>query len=123
MPSQQQSSRQFSKSKSSKKSIPVKGKVDIDFFIVSGENLEQLKDYSGSSANFDIALFLLGLAISLVTTLVTTEIKNRILFAILLSAASVSLVIGIFKYIGYCRSKKNILHVLNKIKRNKCDLL
>jgi hypothetical protein len=121
MPGHQQNSRQLLKSKKSKNLIPVKGKFEIEFFIVSDENLEQLKEYSNGSTKFDIALFLFALAIALITTLLTTVINSRLIFAILISVASLSFVTGMFNYIGYCKSRKRIIDILKRIKRNKCD--
>jgi hypothetical protein len=122
MPSLQQKSHRLPESKNFKKFVPVKGNVDIEFFIVSDESLQQLKEYSNGSTKFDISLFLFALAAGLVTTIVTTDIKSKFIFAALISIASISFVIGIFKYIEFIKSRKQISTILNRIRKNKCDL-
>jgi len=105
------------------KPLKIKGEIDVEYFAISKEVFDQLEEYSNSSTSFDFALFFFTLSVTLFTTIITAEIKNLFLFSTLLIIATISFVIGFFKYIGYKKNKRNISTLLKKIKKNKCTLV
>lgn len=102
--------------------LVVKGEVALNFFIVSEESLEQLKDISKGSINLDLSLFFFSLAIGIATTIFTTDIKSKSLFIILLVVAAILFTIGVLKYIGYLSNKKKLKKIINRIKKSRCLL-
>ena len=101
--------------------IAIKAKVNLEYYAISKEALEQLEEASNSIA-FNLSLFFFSLSVGVFVTLATTSIKSYQLFFVLTALASLTLIIGIFKYLSFRSSRKKISDVLKKIKKQKCSI-
>ncbi len=101
--------------------IAIKAKVNVEYYAISKEALEQIEESSNSTA-FNLSLFFFSLSIGIFVTLATNSIKNYPIFLSLIILASFMFVIGIFKFLSHRNSRKQISEVLKKVKKQKCSV-
>lgn len=99
----------------------VNGKVDINIYMVSDEQLSQLEEISDSSNNnVTWALFFFNFGGSLLVSLLTIDIKNILLYTALVCVTTMFSLLGFVKITQYKKDKKKIKSILNKIRKSKC---
>ena len=110
--------------KSKHKTVELKGAIELEYHLVSSQELHELKEYSDSSSKFDYSLFLFGLSFAMIITLLSFDIKSNLMIAIILiGSASITFSVGVFCYLLHRKGKKRISQLVEIIKRTKCTLL
>jgi hypothetical protein len=115
------SQRNHSERKNPQSTQPFNYFLKEKYFLVSEDNIEQLEDYSNNTSKFDISLFLLSISISLVITLLTSDI-NKYLVYLMITLSSITGVAGVIIYVWFYKKKKQISKLIKKIKRNKVNI-
>ncbi|MFM7852291.1 MAG: hypothetical protein ACKO96_10355 [Flammeovirgaceae bacterium] len=89
----------------------------LELFEVSENELTTIERGSPSSNYLNFAIFLLSIAISFLTTLVTIDLKERqTLFTVFTVICVLGFMVGIFLTILWYRSKNDFDEVLKKIR-------
>ena len=121
MPRQQEKLQLPQKSIKPKNHLPVNGFVDLDdFFIVSDDSLQQIKECSNDSAKLTSSVFCFSGTLGCIMQLIAIDMHNFITFSSLSILALILFSIGMSKYSQYNKSKKKISFLIDKIRRNKC---
>lgn len=93
----------------------------LELFEVSEGELTIIERGSPSSTYLNFAIFLISLAISFLTTLLTVDLTNKIiLFTIFTVVCVIGFMVGIFLTILWLRSKNEFSDVIKKI-RNRME--
>ncbi len=102
--------------------VRIKAEIDIEYYAISKESLEQLNESSVISNAFDLSLFFFSISITLFIAILTAEIKNNFLVIILVIVAVSMFIIGVFKYSMHRKNQKRISKILEKVKKQRCYL-
>src|SRR5690606_9845500 len=114
-------SEHFSSNDSNKEGEIVKVKRarydSLELFDVSENELTIIERGSPSSTYLNFAIFLLSIAISFLTTLLTVDLKeNQTLFTVFTVICVLGFMVGLFLIIIWYRSKNEFDEVLKKIR-------
>lgn len=109
--------------KSKHKSVELKGAIELEYHLVSSQELRELKEYSDSSSKFDYSLFLFALFFAIIITLLTCDIKSNLIHDILIGGACLTFSTGVFCYVLHRKGKGRISQLVENIKDTKCTLL
>ncbi|WP_339870391.1 hypothetical protein [uncultured Algoriphagus sp.] len=89
----------------------------LELFEVSESELTIIERGSPSSTYLNFAIFLVSIAISFLTTLLTVDLKdNIVLFTVYLVICVIGFMVGIFLTILWIRSKNEFSDVIKKIR-------
>lgn len=89
----------------------------LELFDVSENELTIIERGSPSSTYLNFAIFLLSIAISFLTTLLTVDLKeNQTLFTVFTVICVLGFMVGLFLIIVWYRSKNEFDEVLKKIR-------
>lgn len=89
----------------------------LELFDVSENELTIIERGSPSSTYLNFAIFLLSIAISFLTTLLTVDLKqNQTLFTVFTVICVLGFMVGLFLIIIWYRSKNEFYEVLKKIR-------
>lgn len=95
-----------------------RGRFDsLELFEVSESELSIIESGSPSSIYLNFAIFLISIAFSFITTLLTVDLTQKIiLFTIFVVICTVGFLIGIFLLILWYRNKNEFKEILKKIR-------
>jgi hypothetical protein len=88
--------------------ITVKAKLPVNWYIISDDSLLRITEYSEDSTQFSKSLFFFSTAIALLITLLTTNIADKLIFAMMFAGASTCFTLGYRNYTIHLKIKKGL---------------
>lgn len=98
--------------------LRVRGEVRPEYFFVSKEQLERLRELPGTSDILALVIGFFSIAFGIVITLVTANISDKFIYGLLMSAAAVFLILGILNTVAYSRVKKKKKEICDEVYSN-----
>ena len=109
--------------KSKHKSIELKGAIELEYHLISSQELHEIKEYSDSSSKFNYSLFLFGLCFTIIIALLTCDIENDLIHTLLICGACISFTTAAFCFWLHSKGNKRISQLVEKIKNTKTTIL